>query len=86
MARMWAMTPQITPKERAELAEKLEVHEQYIYQCMTGRRDMDPLKATDLERVSDGRIRRWQVHKNWHRIWPELVGTDGAPEPQAAEA
>lgn len=27
-------------------------------------------------------VYRWELRPNdWHRIWPELIGADGAPEP-----
>jgi DNA-binding transcriptional regulator YdaS (Cro superfamily) len=36
--------------------------------------------AADIERATGGRLRRWDLRpKDWHRIWPELVGSDGAP-------
>lgn len=40
--------------------------------------------AADIERVSP--LRRWNLRPDdWHRIWPELIGTDGAPEVPAAQ-
>ena len=39
-----------------------------------------PAHAVAIERVTDGLVRRWDVRPNdWHRIWPELIGTEGAP-------
>lgn len=36
--------------------------------------------AVDLERATGGAVRRWDSRPaDWHRIWPELVGTKGAP-------
>lgn len=33
-----------------------------------------------LERLTNGRVRRWALRKDdWHRIWPELAGVEGAP-------
>lgn len=38
------------------------------------------LLAVDIERASRGAVRRWHLRPgDWHRIWPELVGTKGAP-------
>lgn len=35
--------------------------------------------AIDIE--SREAVRRWHMRPgDWHRIWPELVGADGAPE------
>jgi len=37
--------------------------------------------AVDIERVSAGAVRRWDMRPDdWHRIWPELIGAEGAPE------
>jgi hypothetical protein len=69
----------VTPSERQDLASQLGVNEQYLYQCMTARRDLDAAIARRLEVLSSGRIRVWHVRRDWHHIWPELVGTDGAP-------
>ena len=37
-------------------------------------------RAADFEAASDGQVRRWHMFPaTWHRIWPELIGADGAP-------
>lgn len=39
-----------------------------------------PALAMRLESASSGSIRRWDLRPDdWHMIWPELVGTEGAP-------
>ena len=71
----------ISAAERRELAALLGCNEQYLYQCLTGRNAMQPLDAVRAERLTGGRLRRWHVRpKDWHLIWPELIGADGAPE------
>ncbi|XVJ69865.1 MAG: helix-turn-helix domain-containing protein [Rhizobacter sp.] len=48
--------------------------------------------ASAIERESGGAVRRWTLRRHdWHQIWPELIGTEGAPpvpvtEPAAQEA
>ena len=46
--------------------------------------------AVAIEVATAGDVRRWDLRPDdWHRIWPELIGTDGAPaipEPAAQEA
>jgi len=33
-----------------------------------------------VEKATHGAVRRWDLRPDdWHRIWPELIGTDGAP-------
>lgn len=34
-----------------------------------------------LDVQSGGAVRRWDLRpEDWHRIWPELIETDGAPQ------
>ncbi len=34
-----------------------------------------------VEKGTSGEVMRWHLRPtDWHRIWPELVGSDGAPE------
>lgn len=75
----------ITAQDRKRLADQAEVSEQYLYQCMTGRRAMDAEEAVRVEECTGRALRRWHLRPNdWHRIWPELIGADGAPEPAEA--
>ncbi len=54
--------------------------EQYLYQCLSGRKAMNPAQAVRIERHMGGRVRRWHLRQSdWHLIWPELIDTDGAP-------
>ena len=42
---------------------------------------MNPAEARRCEDITGGALRRWALcQKTWHLIWPELIGTDGAPE------
>ena len=66
--------PHITPEERRELAEKVGLSEQYIYQCLTGRREMSAWQAVWVEQESGGKItRKMLCQGSWQAIWPELV-------------
>lgn len=49
-----------------------------------GRRP-SPEYAVAIETATDGAVRRWDTRPtDWHRIWPELIGAVGAPEPPSA--
>lgn len=66
--------------DRIAAAQALGINAQFLYQCLTGRRAMEPKMAVRLERNTNQRVRRWQVRQaDWHEVWPELVGTEGAP-------
>lgn len=68
------MTHVITPKERKEWAAKLGgMSEQYLYQCLTGRAEMNPGRARSIETQSGGILTRQMLcQKTWQDIWPEL--------------
>lgn len=39
-----------------------------------------------IEQATGGAVRRWDLRPtDWHRIWPELIGSDGAPQVPAAD-
>ena len=76
----------ISARERRRLAAVAGVDEQYLYQCLTGRRDMDAAEARRVEAVTGHVIRRWHLRqRDWHLIWPELVGMSGVPPASGKE-
>ena len=73
------MSKQITPARRRELAVLHGLSEQYLYQCLTGRRDMAPSEAVRVEDLTSGEITRQMLCQKTHsRIWPELAATEAA--------
>lgn len=71
----------ITATERRAIADQVGVDEQYLYQCLTGRKDMKTNEAVRVERMTERRLRRWHLRRNdWWQHWPELIGAEGAPE------
>jgi DNA-binding transcriptional regulator YdaS (Cro superfamily) len=64
----------ITAKRRTELAALHNTNSDYLYQCLTGRRDMAPEEAMRLEIVTGGELHRSMLcQKRAHLIWPELA-------------
>jgi len=75
------MRKHYTPDERRALAALAGTNEQYLYQCLTGRREMGAQQAVSVERATGGAVKRWDVcSRTWHLIWPELIGAEGAPQ------
>ena len=73
MLELWPMKT-ITANERRSLAEQVGINEQYLYQCLTGRRDMSATEAVRLEQETNGRLDRKMVCQgSWRAIWPELL-------------
>lgn len=80
------MQTEITPEIRRYWAERLNASEQYLYQCLTGRRDMGPTEARRIESESGGVITRQMLcQKTWHGIWPELATPPATPAQAAIE-
>ena len=74
------MTTLISAERRRALAAAHGLSDAYLYQCLTGRRDMSPEEAVRVEALTSGEVRRWHLcPTKWHLIWPELVGSEGAP-------
>lgn len=68
------MSQNITPERRRQLAEKHKIHEQYLYQCLTGRRDMSPAQAMALETETQGELTRQMLcQKTYAGIWKDLT-------------
>lgn len=72
------------------IAERLRISHVYLYQLAArqGGRKPSPELCVSIDRETDGAVRRWDLRpEDWHLIWPELIGVDGAPgaaEPTAA--
>ena len=65
----------------AQVARALSVPPAWLSQMAAGRRPVPPQLVAEIERLSAGAVRRWNLRPlDWHRIWPELIGDDGAPE------
>lgn len=80
------MSKQFTPEERRQLAELAKVDEQYLYQCLTGRRDMNPAKARAAEVATNGILTRQMLcQQTWRAIWPELIELARSPSRHPAQ-
>lgn len=76
----------ITASERKRLAEQLKLNEQYLYQCLTGRREMEPAAAMGAELATNGRLRRQMVcQRTYKAIWPDLEPLPETVESDAPE-
>lgn len=69
----------------ARLAKGIGKSPAFVSQLSRMGRPVPPLVAVAIERETQGVVRRWAMRPtDWHLIWPELVGTEGAPPPPAA--
>jgi DNA-binding transcriptional regulator YdaS (Cro superfamily) len=62
------------------IAQALGVHPVMVSQWSAGLKPVPVERCTPLERATSGMVRRWDLRPDdWHVIWPELIGVDGAP-------
>jgi DNA-binding transcriptional regulator YdaS (Cro superfamily) len=63
------------------LARCLGVKQPTISEWARQERPIPIERCVDIERATGRKVMRWHLRPNdWHRIWPELVGTEDAPK------
>jgi DNA-binding transcriptional regulator YdaS (Cro superfamily) len=66
----------------ARVAQRLGIAPAYLSQMANGVRPVPPVQGAAIEEATDQAVRRWDLRPlDWHRIWPELIGAEGAPQP-----
>ena len=73
----------------AQFAEKLGTSSVYLSQLSARQdgREPSPELCVRIEAESGRAVRRWDLRPtDWHLIWPELIGEDGAPAIDAQAA
>ena len=72
---------------RTALAERAGTSYLHLRNVAFSGKSSGVMLAVELERATAGAVRRWDLRPtDWHRIWPELIGTEGAPAVPAEEA
>lgn len=62
----------------APLARALGVSYQAVKFWVDGDRMIEPIRCVQIERLTG--VPRWELRPgDWNLIWPELIGTAGAP-------
>jgi DNA-binding transcriptional regulator YdaS (Cro superfamily) len=62
------------------LAEQLDVSGSLVTQWGSGK-PVSVERCGEVELATANQVRRWDLRpRDWHRIWPELIGAEGAPE------
>ena len=69
----------------SKTAAAIGVSPQAVIFWRDGRRELPMRHGAAIELATGGQVRRWHLWPTeWARIWPELIGTTGAPEAPAA--
>lgn len=73
---------------QTELALALGVDPQLVWQWSRKVRPVPVMRCLPIEQATSRTVMRWDLRQDdWHLIWPELIGADGAPAvPQPLEA
>lgn len=65
----------------SKLATALGVSAQAVIFWRDGKRRFPVELGAAIEGAVEGRVRRWDLWPlTWHLIWPELIGSEGAPD------
>lgn len=77
---------QAEPGNATRLAAALDIPMTYLSQMASGERAVNPARAALIAQHTGGLVPHWETRpKDWWVIWPELIGSDGAPEVLSSE-
>jgi DNA-binding transcriptional regulator YdaS (Cro superfamily) len=66
--------------EQAVFAAKLGSSVGYLRKALSAGQVTSPERCVLIEQITGGALSRRDLRPDdWHRIWPELIETDGAP-------
>lgn len=71
------------PAVRAAITQGLNVSQQAITNWKIRGVPVD--RCADIERITKGSVKRWDLRVDWFKHWPELIGIEGAPEVPAEQ-
>lgn len=64
----------------SKFADAISMSPQAVSFMRSGDRSVPADKAPLICQMSGGKVQRWDLRPDdWHAIWPELIGTEGAP-------
>lgn len=65
---------------REQFAKDCDTSAGHMRNCIyTPQKLLAPATCVLVERHSGGAVRRWDLRPDWHEIWPEIIGSEGAP-------
>lgn len=71
----------------ARLARATGLSPAFLSQVAGGVRPCPADRGAAIESATGGVVRRWDLRPaDWYRIWPELIGAEGAPPVCAEDA
>lgn len=81
---LYAYLKPLSEDEVARLAVQCRTTPLYLWKMARAHRRgqylMKPLLACLLETATNQKVKRWEsIPDEWHIVWPELIGSPGAP-------
>jgi hypothetical protein len=77
----------LPPSEQAAFADRCGTTIGYLRKALSTGAVLRPELMVAIEAESGRQVRRWAMRPtDWHRVWPELIGTPGAPDVPKQEA
>ncbi|WP_294767164.1 YdaS family helix-turn-helix protein [uncultured Rhodoferax sp.] len=66
---------------QSALAAFLKIRPPTVNQWIKGGRPIPVRFCVPIEQITFGAVKRWDLRpKDWFTYWPELIGTEGAPQ------
>jgi len=77
----------LPPSEQTAFADRCGTTIGYLRKALSTGAVLRPELMVAIEAESGRQVRRWAMRPtDWHRVWPELIGTPGAPDVPKQEA
>lgn len=70
---------------QSRMAKTMGIPAPMLSQWASGDRPVPAARCAALVAATNNEVMRWDLRpKDWHVIWPELIGTEGAPAVEAS--
>lgn len=87
--RLLAYTKRLSPEQRAAFAARIGTTVGHLNNVAYGLRTASASMTRQIAVCTQREVPEWDLRpRDWHLIWPELVGAQGAPavpDPSALE-
>lgn len=72
-------TKRLSAEERAAFAVAVGTTVGHLNNVIYGQRVASAALTRQIAIKTGNEVREWDLRDDWFLIWPELIGTDGAP-------
>ena len=84
--RLYDHLKPMSQEERADFALGVGTTIGHLHNVMYGGRTASAALTRQIASTTERKVAEWDLRpRDWHRIWPDLIGTPGAPDPTPAK-